>query len=458
MERQHPTEDLGVVRSQNGDLLLLDFGLLRMWSGDEAPVLDDRVGGPELAARANAAVDLEIVGPDAAEVAQRLDLAAVKGRYAFDSPSDSTLIQDRVSAVCAAEGLQASVRRIDRTPHHERVRRLLDEDPYGVEVPFHGVWGVAIRGVPSGRPLRVRGRRMDPEGDDAGRWESVWVECDPGPPVTTVPAGYVLVDEARLMFADPTALSSWVSDRSLDGRADLVLWGRDAEAVAEDVGARLLPATGDQVTFGWMDLPVDEAESKARQLAGVRTNSDATFAVDFRPHDDHHRLLTLAWASDTGAASVTSGGLDVTGFFTSWGDGAFPVFRDLAADGSICRFRVELGAPEIVQRTRRLEELWFGALSKVAIVSARVCRDGRPVGWLYREPVDRESDSGWRVLSGDETDEYLDDPDNAELLPLRELLGSDPDLEELFAEPAPAAFERQPDGRFTAIEPPPRSG
>lgn len=85
---------------------------------------------------------MEIVGPDADRVAQLLDLAAVKGRYAFDVSSDSTLVQDRVSAVCASEGLRATVRRIDRMPHRERVRRLLDAEPDGAEVPFHGVWAV----------------------------------------------------------------------------------------------------------------------------------------------------------------------------------------------------------------------------------------------------------------------------------------------------------------------------
>lgn len=32
----------------------------------------------------------------------------------------------------------------------------------------------------------------------------------------------------------------------------------------------------------------------------------------------------------------------MTGWFT-WGDGVFPVFRDLAADGSLLLLRVELG-------------------------------------------------------------------------------------------------------------------
>lgn len=34
---------------------------------------------------------------------------------------------------------------------------------------------------------------------------------------------------------------------------------------------------------------------------------------------------------------------------------------------------------------------------------------GRAVGYMYREEPDDESDSGWRFLAGDETQEYLDD-------------------------------------------------
>ena len=60
------------------------------------------------------------------------------------------------------------------------------------------------------------------------------------------------------------------------------------------------------------------------------------------------------------SASVGIGGSPVCGFFTSWGDGAFPVRRDLAADGTLCRLRVEAGAPEIAERQRKLEDRWSG--------------------------------------------------------------------------------------------------
>ncbi|WP_063052410.1 DUF2185 domain-containing protein [Nocardia arthritidis] len=96
---------------------------------------------------------------------------------------------------------------------------------------------------------------------------------------------------------------------------------------------------------------------------------------------------------------------------------------------------------------RRLEQLWFGDLATLAIVTARVVRDGAPVGRLYREDADRERDSGWRVFAGDGAQEYLDEADNTVLTPLRELIGAEAALEPLFNHPPGSAFERV-DGEF----------
>lgn len=449
------TAILGTVACPTGDLLVLDFGLMRLWSGDEPPVLAEGLADPDVVRHANEAADFEIVGPNAAAVAAAVNLAAVKGRYGFDLPADAAYLATEVAAVCEQQRLDARVQPIARMPHRQRLLRLLDEQPEGVEVPFHGPWGVAVRGVPRDRSLPVRGQRMDPGGPDAERWHSVWVECSSEPVHASHEIGYVLVDEARLMFADPLALNSWRSDVSFDGLADVVFWGRDDEEVARRLGAGIADHVGGSPTFGWVDRPVDEAEERWRVLHALRDDTDLLVAVDFRPHDHHRQLLAQANQSSTESGTIEVGGSLLTGFFTSWGDGAFPVFRDVAADGSLCRVRVELGAPEIVALRRRLERLWFGDLSKLAIVSARVVRDGAPVGWLHREPPDHDTDSGWRIFSGDESQEFIDDPANAAVLPLSELLEIDATLEELFGTPAPAAFERAATGEFERCEPPP---
>lgn len=355
--RSGPTELVGTVTCPTGDLLLLDFGLLELWSGDETPVLEGgtRIVSDRIAQIANQAVDLEIVGPDAGAVAEHLALYGVRGRYAFDI-ADTATFSERFRAVCASTGLQATFHSIDRMPHRQRLLRLLDESPGGVEVPFNGVLGVAVRGVPRDRTLEVFGQRMDPDGLDAGRWHSVWVACDEREPATSVEAGHVFVDEARLLFTDPLALNSWRDDDTIDGLADLVFHGRDARVVAQQMGALPLDKHYGVEMFGWLDRPIDEILELGEQLESMRGDPTLLFAFDFRPHDDNHRLLSQAWITPTESGTIDVGGAQATGFFTTWGDGAYAVYREVAEDGTICRIRVELGAPEIVARARALEK------------------------------------------------------------------------------------------------------
>jgi hypothetical protein len=348
---------LGSASFPSGELLLIDFGLLRTWCGDRVPALPDGIAPPEVVAHANALADFEIAGPDAGEAAARVDLAAVKGRYAFDLPDS-----DPVAAAVAATGLAAAVRPMAKMPHHTRVQRLLDDLPGGVEVPFFGGWAVAVRGVPADRKLPVHGERMDPNGPDTGKWRSVWVECAAGTPATSIHCGHVLVDEARLMFTDPTALNGWRNDEPYDGLFDLVFWGRDARAVAERSSASAMDRPD---TFGWTDITENDLVERYRRLEALRT-AEVMFASDIRPHDDHYRVLQQIYRSPEESGTVEVGGALMTGWLTSWGDGAFPVFRDLAEDGALLRVRVELGAPEIVERQRRFERLWFGDLAKLA--------------------------------------------------------------------------------------------
>ncbi|PPK61854.1 DUF2185 domain-containing protein [Actinokineospora auranticolor] len=433
-------ELLGTASFPTGDLLLVDFGLLGYWCGDRPPVLAEGLLKGEALARANAAVDFEIVGADAAAVARRLDLADVKGRFAFDLPADGGSVVAKVREVCRESGLDASVRRVARVAHLERVRRLLDDDPGGVEVPYTGGWAVAVRGVPA-RELRVLGERMD-DGEFEARWRSVWVECAEGEPVRSVECGYVVVDESRLMFADPLALNAWRENVSEDGLYDVEFWGGDAAAVFERLVEPKPSEMDDRSAYAWVDLAGGEAAERHREL-GELQRSGLRFRAVVRPHDDDYRIRLQADHNLTESGTIEVGGAKVTGWFTSWGDGMYPLYRDLAADGTLLRVRVELGTPEIVARQRKAERWWFGDLAKKAIVTARVARDGVPAGRLIRdEPID-ERDSGWQVVAGDESREYLDDLSNAVLMPLRELIELDPDLEPLFDAAAPAEFERR---------------
>ncbi len=45
-------------------------------------------------------------------------------------------------------------------------------------------------------------------------------------------------------------------------------------------------------------------------------------------------------------------------------------------------------------------------------VSDKITVDGMKVGFMYREKPYDKDDSGWRFLSGNETEEYIDDTNN----------------------------------------------
>ncbi len=61
----------------------------------------------------------------------------------------------------------------------------------------------------------------------------------------------------------------------------------------------------------------------------------------------------------------------------------------------------------------------------------------------YREAADNEQDSGWRLFSGGEDDEYSNDAQNVVLLSLSDLIEIDGALEALLDEPPGAVFERE---------------
>ena len=52
--------------------------------------------------------------------------------------------------------------------------------------------------------------------------------------------------------------------------------------------------------------------------------------------------------------------------------------------------------------------------------------DGRPVGFMYREEPDNDFDSGWRFLSGLETDAYVNELANVGLHDVNTIANYDP--------------------------------
>jgi hypothetical protein len=79
--------------------------------------------------------------------------------------------------------------------------------------------------------------------------------------------------------------------------------------------------------------------------------------------------------------------------------------------------------------------------------------EGRKVAFMYRESPDNDIDSGWRFLSGFESDEYMNDPDNHGIYDVNTIANHDPDIIEFLDAPIGTAFEREEGtGAFVEVE------
>ena len=78
------------------------------------------------------------------------------------------------------------------------------------------------------------------------------------------------------------------------------------------------------------------------------------------------------------------------------------------------------------------------------MASDHISVEGRPISFMYREPPDNDMDSGWRFLSGAESQEYADDPNNWAIYDLNTIANCDRAIiPYLDAEPG-TDFERMP--------------
>ena len=78
--------------------------------------------------------------------------------------------------------------------------------------------------------------------------------------------------------------------------------------------------------------------------------------------------------------------------------------------------------------------------------------EGCKVGYCYREQPDGDWDSGWRFTAGDESDEHMNDPNNAGIYGLNTICNDNPDIIPLLHTPAPCAFEQDKNGVFQQIK------
>ncbi|UOO82976.1 DUF2185 domain-containing protein [Uruburuella testudinis] len=85
------------------------------------------------------------------------------------------------------------------------------------------------------------------------------------------------------------------------------------------------------------------------------------------------------------------------------------------------------------------------------IATKTVSEQGEPVGFMYREAPVFENDSGWRFFSGEESDEYTDNPDNFTVYSVGDITRSNPAVSEFINQPEGSAWELNDNGGFQAV-------
>jgi hypothetical protein len=200
--------------------------------------------------------------------------------------------------------------------------------------------------VPSDRALAVIGTRVG-KGRFAECWDHVAIAlAEPGSRREVAHArklGKTAVDFSRLILMDRAAIDHWQHEDSLDQLADFVFWGRDEAQLGKALGARRLP---DTQHWGWTNLAVGDAEALADRAAKLKADHKWLLSTDLRPHSHHFDVLAAARASPSGAGVLEVAGARVMVFFTSWGDGVFPVYLDVDQDQQPVQVRIQLAPVE----------------------------------------------------------------------------------------------------------------
>lgn len=83
-------------------------------------------------------------------------------------------------------------------------------------------------------------------------------------------------------------------------------------------------------------------------------------------------------------------------------------------------------------------ELNVGAI----FISNKILQDNESPSWMYREKPQYQGDSGCRVFSGNEEDNYLNNPNNFKLITSEQLIKIDADIKVNLLAPYGFSFER----------------
>lgn len=87
------------------------------------------------------------------------------------------------------------------------------------------------------------------------------------------------------------------------------------------------------------------------------------------------------------------------------------------------------------------------------IATDRITVDGKPVGYMYREEPQNDLDSGWRFFSGDEDQQYMDNPAHHSIYDVNTIANYDPSVIPCLDAAVGMAFEKLPGAtEFVEVE------
>ena len=87
------------------------------------------------------------------------------------------------------------------------------------------------------------------------------------------------------------------------------------------------------------------------------------------------------------------------------------------------------------------------------IATDMITVEGRPVGYMVRDEPVRPEDSGWCFMAGDESQDYMDEPNHHGVYDVNTIANYDPSIVSLLDAAPGSVFERTPGTKnFRAVD------
>lgn len=251
------------------------------------------------------------------------------------SPSGTILVVDMSFGL-----LEFGIEAVEPAQDAPMIQSIVQTSEGAASVHSGVVEAIVLGGVPTDARLSVYGVRMGPEHCEDFYWQWVFLDVRPGAAIACSEyLGSIMTDYSLLMFGDVLAVRAWHHFESIDGMADLSFWGGDVQHFAQEIGA---PPYDDRGfgTFGWKDLPSDQAKERALELTRLASQHAFGIRVADWQHTHSYLMEKQIASSESHSGTLQVGGALACGFSTGTYGTNFAVVRDLDSLGQLVRVRV----------------------------------------------------------------------------------------------------------------------